>query len=92
MGFFDSLWTNVKKIDIKLQNGLQVATKVGKEVLQQARMAVRPLKEITEGLKPLNIPLFGNVDSILDIAIGGMDLLDQGLSAMSNWLDGIKKD
>ena len=83
MGFFDSIWSGIKSVGVKLQNGVQHYAKVGKEVLHKGIQVVRPLKQIALNLKPLGF--FGN--NVIDGAVGLLDVVDNGLQTASNWLD-----
>ena len=83
MGFFDSIWSGIKSVGVKLQNGVQHYAKVGKEVLHKGIQVVRPLKQIALNLKPLGF--VGN--NVIDGAVGLPDVVDNGLQSASNWLD-----
>jgi len=83
MGFFDSIWSGIKSVGVKLQNGVQHYAKVGKEVLHKGIQVVRPLKQIALNLKPLGI--IG--DSLIDSGVGVLNVLEGGLQASSDFLD-----
>ena len=46
MGFFDSIWSGIKSVGVKLQDGVQHYAKVGKEIVHNAIQVVKPLKQI----------------------------------------------
>ena len=83
MGFFDSIWSGIKSVGVKLQNGLQTYSKVGKDLLHKGTKVVCPLKQIALNLKPLGI--IG--DSLIDSGVGVLNVLEGGLQASSDFLD-----